>query len=177
MFELIQHAGLSEFTASDLQHSYESLIDCGESQRVNLRVYVYEQIRRMKAAGVIIQDEHAAIYRVSEVPIFANVTLLEVDFHKLKGSLHQAGASIEMISAQLSKEIINALECLIKEVRVDYISSVGEVERYKKIIKQIPQLEPVMAKAYSDARYRSSHLTGSLRALEETITALELLSN
>ncbi len=61
------------------------------------------------------------------------------------------------------------LEKLLKEIRLDFLSSVGEVERYKQLFDEMPELRSRMQKNYVEARDRSSRLLGHLRAVERTL--------
>ena len=64
------------------------------------------------------------------------------------------------------------LEATLKEVRLDFLTSMGETERYKQLLDEMPHLRSHVEHEYQEARDRSSRLLGHLRAVEKTLTAL-----
>ena len=71
-----------------------------------------------------------------------------------------------------SPEADENLEALYKEIRLDFLSSMGEAERYKLLLDDMPHLRDKVEGDYLDARDRSSRLLGHLRAIEKTIKTL-----
>ena len=64
------------------------------------------------------------------------------------------------------------LEALYKEIRLDFLSSMGEAERYKLLMEDMPHLRDKVEGEYLEARDRSSRLLGHLRAIEKTLKTL-----
>ena len=64
------------------------------------------------------------------------------------------------------------LESLHKEIRLDFLSSMGEAERYKLLLDEMPYLRDKVESEYLEARDRSSRLLGHLRAIEKTLKTL-----
>jgi hypothetical protein len=64
------------------------------------------------------------------------------------------------------------LEALHNEIRLDFLSSMGEAERYKLLLDDMPQLRDKVEAEYLEARDRSSRLLGHLRAIEKTLKTL-----
>ena len=48
----------------------------------------------------------------------------------------------------------------------------GEAERYKQLLEEMPDLKDRVEGEYQEARDRSSRLLGHLRAVEKTLAAL-----
>ncbi|MNP85586.1 hypothetical protein D3C76_1853850 [compost metagenome] len=48
----------------------------------------------------------------------------------------------------------------------------GETERYKQLLEEIPQLKSRLETVYLEVRDRSSKLLGHLRAIENTLNAI-----
>ena len=65
-----------------------------------------------------------------------------------------------------SPEADENLEALYKEIRLDFLSSMGEAERYKLLLDDMLHLRDKVEGDYLDARDRSSRLLGHLRAIE-----------
>lgn len=61
---------------------------------------------------------------------------------------------------------------LLKEVRLDFLSAMGEAERYKQLLEDMPQLRVTIEPDYLEARDRGSRLLGHLRAVEKTLKTL-----
>ena len=57
------------------------------------------------------------------------------------------------------------LEEMLKETRLDLLSSMGETERYKQLFEEIPHLKGLLENAYYEVRDRCSRLLGHLRDL------------
>lgn len=64
------------------------------------------------------------------------------------------------------------LEALYKEIRLDFLASMGEAERFKLLLDEMPHLRGTVEDEYMEARDRSSRLLGHLRAIEKTLTTL-----
>ena len=64
------------------------------------------------------------------------------------------------------------LEALLKEIRLDFLASMGEAERYKLLLDDMPHLRDKVEGEYLEARDRSSRLLGHLRAIEKTLKTL-----
>lgn len=64
------------------------------------------------------------------------------------------------------------LESLHKEIRLDFLSSMGEAERYKLLLADMPYLRDKVESEYLEARDSSSRLLGHLRAIEKTLKTL-----
>lgn len=64
------------------------------------------------------------------------------------------------------------LEALHKEIRLDFLTSMGEAERFKLLLDEMPHLRDKVEGDYLEARDRSSRLLGHLRAIEKTLKTL-----
>ncbi|MOA63325.1 hypothetical protein D3C78_1890100 [compost metagenome] len=64
------------------------------------------------------------------------------------------------------------MEALHNEIRLDFLSSMGEAERYKLLLDDMPHLRDKVEAEYLEARDRSSRLLGHLRAIEKTLKTL-----
>ncbi|MNW01449.1 hypothetical protein D3C71_1970850 [compost metagenome] len=61
---------------------------------------------------------------------------------------------------------------MLKETRLDLLSSLGETERYKQLFEEIPHLKGRLEGVYLEVRDRSSKLLGHVRAIENTLKAI-----
>jgi len=56
---------------------------------------------------------------------------------------------------------------------LDMLSSMGEVERYKFLITEMPELSVQLEESLISAREKSSKLVGHFRAVENTLQILK----
>jgi len=61
---------------------------------------------------------------------------------------------------------------MLKETRLDLLSSLGETERYNQLFEEIPHLKSRFEGVYLEARDRSSKLLGHVRAIEHTLKTI-----
>jgi hypothetical protein len=141
----------------------------------DLRRYVYEQIRRMLRIGWVIQNDkrqkRGQIYHWQGIPANLQVELIDNGYENSVRSvnkpLQQPAQSID--SEQPGPDVVEHLESILKEIRLDFLSSMGETERYKQLLDEMPHLKEQVEGDYLEARDRSSRLLGHLRAVEKTL--------
>ncbi|WP_374439502.1 hypothetical protein [Pseudomonas panipatensis] len=181
LYELLQEEGRTQFTTRELRDVYAMHLE-GQSFRLgDVRHYIYEQIRRMLRTGWLLPDkEHRArgqVYHLQPIPSHLQLELIDNGFeNSLKTvckSERQPPTSGQhtLRPEQLSTEEQH-LETLLKEVRLDFLSSIGETERYKQLLDDMPHLRDKVESSYVEARDRSSRLLGHVRAIEKTIKTL-----
>ena len=64
---------------------------------------------------------------------------------------------------------INVLREKLQRHRVEFLSTIGEVEAYDEVCIDLPQLQSSIQRQYDEARDRSSKLVGRIQALESLI--------
>lgn len=140
--------------------------------------YVYEQIRRMLRAGWLVPDEErrtrGQIYHLQPIPAHLQLELIDKGFESLlkpahETELEQSTLAQGVMPSKPSHDAEQYLETLLKEIRLDFLSSMGEAERYKQLLDDMPQLRNKVEVDYLEARDRSSRLLGHLRAVEKTL--------
>ncbi|MDO9475394.1 MAG: hypothetical protein Q7L07_01690 [Pseudohongiella sp.] len=65
------------------------------------------------------------------------------------------------------------IEAKLKQVRMEFIATLGEAETYKALLTDHPGLRNQLEPLYHLSRDQSSNLMGQLRALEQTLKLLE----
>ncbi|MCM2329746.1 MAG: hypothetical protein NDI70_00485 [Pseudomonas sagittaria] len=78
----------------------------------------------------------------------------------------------DVIPPNPSPDAEQHLETLLKEIRLDFLSAMGEAERYKQLLDEMPYLRDKVEGDYLEARDRSSRLLGHLRAVVKTLKTL-----
>lgn len=175
LYDLFQQGHLRQFTTQELRNAYATHLTGMTFNSSDLRRYVYEQIRRMLRAGWVIQDEkrqkRGQIYHWQSIPANLQVELIDNGYENSVKSvnkpLQQPPQSID--SEQPGPDVIEHLESILKEIRLDFLSSMGEAERYKQLLDEMPHLKDQVEGEYLEARDRSSRLLGHLRAVEKTL--------
>jgi hypothetical protein len=175
LYDLFQQGHLRQFTTQDLRNAYATHLTGMAFNSSDLRRYVYEQIRRMLRIGWVIQDEkrqkRGQVYHWQSIPANLQVELIDNGYENsakaVNKSLHQSLQSID--PEQPGPDVIEHLESILKEIRLDFLSSMGEAERYKQLLDEMPHLKDQVEGEYLEARDRSSRLLGHLRAVEKTL--------
>lgn len=177
LYHLLQQDRFAQFTTRELRDGYAECL-VGISFNINeVRYYVYEQIRRMVRVGWVRYDserrKRGQIYHLGPIPPSLNLELVEGTFmpnppQLPESQLFQFGNSSQT-SSVIESEVVDRLESLQKEIRLDFLTSMGEAERYKQLLDDMPHLKARVEVEYFDARDRSSRLLGHLRAVEKTL--------
>lgn len=178
--ELLQEEELSQFTTRDLRDAYAKRLKGTDFQLGDVRRFVYEQIRRMIRTGWVVPDQiqrkRGQVYHLRPFPENLKLELAEGGFERsLKKAIGTDKSSVdgEVLLPQKSQlDAEEHLQSLLKEVRLDFLSAMGEAERYKQLLGDMPHLHYKVEADYFEARDRSSRLLGHLRAVEKTLKAL-----
>lgn len=174
LYDLLQDGELQRFTIRKLRDSYAER--SGETllpPSTELWHYIYAQVGRLKRTGWVRADAERRrrdqVYYVEATPNSLRLVLIDSPH---SGS-HLANQNSVWASGNVStSEPVQRLEALAKEIRLDMLSSLGEAERYKQLIAEIPQLKDHVADEYHEAKDRSSRLLGHLKAVETTLRLL-----
>lgn len=180
LYEVLQEEGHSQFTTRDLRDAYAKRLEGVEFQLGDVRRFVYEQIRRMIRTGWLVPDQvqrkRGQIYHLRPFPENLKLELVDGAFERsLKKAVKTDNASPkdEGLLPQNSRlDAEQHLQSLMKEIRLDFLSAMGEAERYKQLVADLPHLRDKVEAAYLEARDRSSRLLGHLRAVEKTLNVL-----
>ncbi|WP_057386996.1 hypothetical protein [Pseudomonas aeruginosa] len=177
LYELLQEPGRTTFTTRELRDAYAARLSGTHFRIADVRRYVYEQIRRLVRAGWVLPDEdrrvRGQVYHLQPIPVHLQLELIDNSF---ENNLMAAGVP-EPDTAERDVEALPAntdlqLEALHKEIRLDFLTSMGEAERFKLLLDEMPHLRDKVEGDYLEARDRSSRLLGHLRAIEKTLETL-----
>lgn len=181
LHELLQQGRYNRFTTRDLRDAYAEQLASTSIQLSDLRRYVYEQIRRMLRVGWVTPDpEHrkrGQVYHLHPIPSRLQLELVDNGFeHAIhpEGTLlpGQAPDDLKYNPPTPEADATERLAVLLKEIRLDFLSAMGEAERFKQLLEEMPQLKMKVEGDYLEARDRSSRLLGHLRAVEKTLQSL-----
>ena len=181
LYELLQEEGRTKFTIRELRDAYAKNLVGMNFRVADVRRYVYEQIRRLLRMGWVVLDKdrrvRGQVYHLQPIPAHLQLDLIDNGFENSLNTAcdpEQEPTVFNCATAPLktSPEADENLEALYKEIRLDFLSSMGEAERYKVLLDDMPHLRDKVEGDYLDARDRSSRLLGHLRAIEKTIKTL-----
>lgn len=181
LYELLHEEGHSTFTTRELRDAYAKRLGSMTFRIGDVRRYVYEQIRRMLRIGWLAHDEErrvrGQVYHLQSIPAHLQLELIdngfENSFKPTPESLHEPLAQEEAAAPSVPPTSSDQrLASLHKEIRLDFLSSMGEAERYKLLLEEMPYLRDKVESEYLEARDRSSRLLGHLRAIEKTLKTL-----
>lgn len=181
LYELLQDQGVEQFTTLDLRDAYASRLGDAPYKLSEIRRYVYEQIRRMLRAGWLVLDDErrkrGQVYHVRPMPEHLQLELVDKGFEKtLKPEYKAKQASLEpgksFAAAGAEADVYQRLEATLKEVRLDFLTSMGETERFKQLLDEMPHLHSHVENEYREARDRGSRLLGHVQAVEKTLRML-----
>lgn len=181
LYELLQEEGRTQFTTRDLRDAYAKRLEGMTFRLGDVRRYVYEQIRRMLRAGWLLPDEErlsrGQVYHLQPFPEHLLLELVDDGFeNSLKtvcGPEQEPSVPEQRnVPPEPLSDAEQHLETLLKEIRLDFLSSMGEAERYKQLLDDMPHLRDKVEGEYLEARDRSSRLLGHLRAVEKTLKTL-----
>ena len=170
-----------EFTTRQLRDAYAALLPPSSFRLADVRVYVYEQIRRLIRVGwaemAVQRQKRDQVFRMLEMPLRLQLGLVDGSFSMTIDSLDAPAdegreAPRAVPSLKEGRDDRTRLQEMLKETRLDLLSSLGETERYKQLFEEIPHLKGRFEGVYLEARDRSSKLLGHVRAIENTLKAI-----
>jgi len=181
LYGLLQEEGRTKFTTRELRDAYAKSLEGMNFRIADVRRYVYEQIRRLLRMGWVVLDEdrrvRGQVYHLQSIPAHLQLELVDNGFeNSLKTASEPekepAVLEVETLPFKSPTNTDQQLEVLHKEIRLDFLASMGEAERYKLLLDEMPHLRDRIESDYLEAKDRSSRLLGHLRAIEKTLNTL-----
>lgn len=181
LYGLLQEEGRTKFTTRELRDAYAKSLGGMNFRIADVRRYVYEQIRRLLRIGWVVLDEdrrvRGQVYHVQPIPAHLQLELVDNGFENSLKTVSEpenepAVLEVEALPLKSSANTDQQLEALHKEIRLDFLTSMGEAERYKLLLDEMPHLRNRVEGDYLEAKDRSSRLLGHLRAIEKTLKTL-----
>ncbi|MGO4368783.1 hypothetical protein [Pseudomonas sp. PAB10] len=172
-----------EFTTRRLRDAYAALLPPSSFRLADVRIYVYEHIRRLIRVGWVElagePQKRGQVFRRLEKPQRLKLVLVDSRFPKSADSVDVLANEEKEKSRPLSGSVEERdaqarLQTMLKEARLDLLSSMGETERYKQMFEEMPHLRGRIEAEYLEVRDRSSKLLGHLRAIENTLKTISI---
>ncbi len=188
LYELLMEEELRSFTVLQLRDAYADRVELNGLQLPRLRVYIYDQVRRLEKVGwVKIDDEKTKrnqIYHVLSQPEHVSVRsrLPALGMRLKQASEPEIDSSDQYEVSYKQREFAKArsnssskLEEKLKETKLDFLTTLGESESYKQIMEDMPELHDQLIQDFDRAREKSLKLLGQVRAYETAIERLEAM--
>lgn len=180
LYDLLVQGERKQFTTRELRDAYAEHLKGVPFSGIELRKYIYKQLSRMVHEGWVVLDverrKRDQVYHLKPMPEHLKLRLVEKGFGARRTKLPKPAEPIIQESQEPTVvtpvDAAGRLESLLKEIRLDFLSSMGEAERYKQLIEELPHLKLQVEGEYLEARDRSSRLLGHLRAVEKTLKTL-----
>ncbi|MBX9753561.1 MAG: hypothetical protein K2X80_02315 [Pseudomonadaceae bacterium] len=181
LYELLQEEGRTKFTTRELRDAYAKSLVGMNFRIADVRRYVYEQIRRLLRMGWVVLDKdrrvRGQVYHLQPIPAHLQLELIDKGFESSLKTIEvpeqePSKTELQAFPVKSSANTDQQLETLHKEIRLDFLSSMGEAERFKLLLDEMPHLRDRVEGDYLEARDRSSRLLGHLRAIEKTLKTL-----
>ncbi|HIM97128.1 MAG TPA: hypothetical protein EYM57_04370 [Gammaproteobacteria bacterium] len=180
LYEVISSIKGTTFTTQELRDLFASRLKHDGIKGVPLaqiRLYVYEHIRRMVKVGWVIpaeeQKKRGQVYHLQPVPDALQLEFIAGQFHQELAADESAEMNTSSDDRSVNQGYIQSLQSQLKELELDMLSSMGEVERYKFLITEMPELSVQLEESLISAREKSSKLVGHFRAVENTLQILK----
>ncbi|MFL0806518.1 MAG: hypothetical protein K6L60_04435 [Oceanobacter sp.] len=120
------------------------------------------------------KKKRGQVFWLLEQPESLGLKLMDFD-HPIISEQNRKIAHSSSTELALSTDDTSArLQSMLNETRLDFLSALGEVERYKNLIDEIPELQTTLEPDLLAAQDGSSKLLGHIRALETTLKRLEV---
>lgn len=180
LYEVLQGERFTQFTTANLRDAYAAKLEGTAYRLTDVRRYVYEQIRRMLRIGWLTLDDErrkrGQVYHLQPMPESVQLQLIDNGFEKSQASTRKEESTVPAAQGTAPSEAETGaherLEAKLKEVRLDFLTSMGEAERYKQLLDEMPNLGGHVENEYREARDRSSRLLGHVKAVEKMLSML-----
>lgn len=190
IFELLLDTNNAQFTICSLRDQYANQHGISATYRADLRRFIYERIKKLIAAGLVEKDSEKRkrdqLYNV--LPSIGGASLClegesfeswhqrlvsQTEHEKIDKTVlpKEDSSSEQSISARKAASQF-ALEKELKETQSEFLSTLGEVEAFRELMDEYPDLKPSIVVDHRDAYDRSARLMGRVRALEKSLHRL-----
>ncbi len=182
LHDILTEEEITCFTIMELRDYYLNRLKSSKVARTKLRMHIYDQIRRMIRVGWVRYDEEkrkrGQVFWLLEQPESLELKLMDFDHPRdnlISSEQNRKVSHSSSLGLTPPKDDTAArLQSMLNETRLDFLSALGEVERYKNLIDEIPELQTTLEPDLLAAQDGSSKLLGHIRALETTLKRLEV---
>ncbi|SHF59113.1 MULTISPECIES: hypothetical protein [Halomonadaceae] len=184
IYELLQEERFAQFTTREMRDAYALRLEGVSYPLSDVRRYVYEQIRRMLKSGWLVKANESRkrgqVYHRLPMPEHLQLKLIDNGFKtSLKPGQQAAQAPPEHAQSSMPStaevDAYQRLNEILERIRLDFLTSTGETERYKQLVDEMPHLLDHVKREYREVKDRSFRLLGHHRAVEKALSKLPSL--
>lgn len=145
LYVLLCQETYRQFTTRQLRDAYAASLEPANFELGGLRIYVYEQIRRLIRSGWVTKapqlQKRGQVFQVLGIPQRLNLVLVDGHFPAATSSNQEKCEDVEPHAitpppaAKSTPDDNSRLEVILNETRLDLLSSMGETERYKQLFQ------------------------------------------
>lgn len=174
------------FTIMELRDLYLRHVEPNEITLPQIRMYLYDHIRRMVDLGwVAYHSERKARgqrFLMNDMPAHVKLKLVapkkgmverqtteKVLKDITENPKNDSGPVVSCRGSAADRSPAVALQEMLKEVRLDFLTTLGATERYRLLIDEVPDLKSTLEPELASARDNSSRLLGHMNAIEATL--------
>lgn len=189
IFELLVKTDNAQFTIRSLRDQYAHQHGIAAEHHAALRRFIYERIKKLITAGLVEKDREKRkrdqLYFVLPSIREAGLSLEGESFEtwhqrlvtqapKEKNVTITPKEEDNCVQSTIARKAANqfALEKELKETQSEFLSTLGEVEAFRELMDEYPDLKPSIVVDHRDAYDRSARLMGRVRALEKSLHRL-----
>lgn len=188
LHRILMEEEVGAFTIMELRDRYLKYVDQNDVSMPRLRVYIYEQIRRLVNYGWASyygeKKARGQRFVMKPKPENLSVKLLHPGQNMQERAEDESGNAgkvrpdaIQAASqlGEVSPSPAYTLKQMLKETRLDLLTSYGETERYAQMIEAIPSLQGTLEQDLIASRDKSSRLLGHVNALETALQKIGVM--
>lgn len=182
LYHILMEEEVGCFTIMELRDRYLKRVNPNGVSLPDLRMYLYDQIRKMINCGWVEHHSERKVRGQRFVVLQQPVGISPKPTQPGKGmQVRETLAKPQQQAIDMHPDIrkyekpvekksaTEALQQMLKETRLDLLTSYGETERYAQMIQDLPELKTTLESDLVASRDNSSRLLGHINALESAL--------
>lgn len=181
LFRILKDEEVKCFTVMELREAYCRYVDPNGVSMPSLRLYLYDQIRKLVDRGWVSYHEERKSrgqqFVLNSMPRELRVKPIapKRGMRELDSRIRQSKLDDQALekTGDLGSSAVVKVRGMLKQARLSFLTSLGETDQYKRLLEEIPELKESLGQSLAEARDNSSKLLGRINALEATLQKLE----
>ena len=165
---IISHPKIDHFSALEIRTAYLLLSEDDALTAVEARKKVYAQLLKLVRKGWLrkhISEKKSTAY-------YIKTELFMIDHYEYANSISYITSYKQENEIHTCDEALGDLYAKLNDYKSDLIEGLGEVEEYRTIRTELPELHDNLTLFYNNARESNSRLLGKIKAIETLISKL-----
>lgn len=162
---IVSHPQVDHFSVIEIRTAYLLLQDNEELTSTEARKVVYSELVKLVKKGWLKKQ----ISKKKKIAFYKKTELFDLDYLEFANSISFIPQEQKPEVISLSNESINELTARLHDHKTDLIEGLGEVEEYRTIRNEFPDLHHELSVHYQRAREINSRTLGKIKAIETLI--------